>query len=91
VRSISHTNAAIRVSKFLCTLSSELLTLATVSGATALHVAVQVDRKDMIELLLDAGANVNAKKGDGDTRTWLTLLSGPEKLIPIIFLCSKTT
>eukprot|EP01122_Echinamoeba_exundans_P013977 TRINITY_DN6229_c0_g1_i1.p1 TRINITY_DN6229_c0_g1~~TRINITY_DN6229_c0_g1_i1.p1 ORF type:complete len:781 (-),score=153.69 TRINITY_DN6229_c0_g1_i1:97-2439(-) len=55
------------IAKELITYDAELLTLATVSGATPLHVAVQVDRKDMVELLLDAGANVNAKKGDGDS------------------------
>lgn len=54
----------------MLSLSSELLSIATVSGATPLHVAVQVGRMEMAVILLEAGANVNAKKGDGDTRTF---------------------
>src|SRR6266849_2084329 len=45
-------------------------------GATALHWAVFKSDKEMVDLLLRAGANAKAANRDGSTPLWLASVNG---------------
>ncbi|XP_014204975.1 uncharacterized protein LOC106636931 [Copidosoma floridanum] len=65
-----------RIAKLLLDKSSDpksLLNECTNAGETALHWAVTSNKKELIKLYLQYGANVNAKRRDGKTSLYISV------------------
>jgi len=57
---------------------------ATGGGWTPLHYATVNDRKEITELLIDEGANVNAKDNDGDTALHIASGKGHKEIAELL-------
>jgi ankyrin repeat protein len=61
-----------------------ILTFTEWEGATLLHDAVGHDCKDETEYLLDAGADVNARKNDGVTALHIAARNGDIEIMEVL-------
>lgn len=61
------TGGRISIMKLLLTRDPTLLAMPTISGATLLHAAAQIGKLETVTILLELGAEVDAKKKDGST------------------------
>src|SRR5215813_10009915 len=55
--------------------------LAQADGATALHWAVFQSNKELVDLLLRAGANPKAANREGSTPLWLASVNGDSAIV----------
>jgi ankyrin repeat protein len=58
-------NGHFGIAELLVKTDPELLRIATVAGTLPLHVAAQAGNVEMVQYLLDNGAEIDAKKSDG--------------------------
>lgn len=84
------TTGRIDILKRLLEHEPSLLSLSTVSGASLLHAAAQIGKLPSVELLIEAGADVNAKKKDGTTPLAGAAALGHTEIVECLFKAGAT-
>ena len=73
-----------RIVELLLKKYKAIVDLSTFDGSTPLHVACEQGFTDVVQLLIDHQANVNAKMNDGTTALMLACQNGRESVVEIL-------